>query len=155
MSKRKRDKARLQRQLQGTDVNILLGYPYNLIRTPEGSTSRYNGDPERIRSTWRLLQKGVTARGTTGALYAPPHSYREVTVLGEGTYLLVVEVKHAKGQFTLSFESATYSACARKAWNELRDMGLDEEHQTYVERNDHRTMWFMEIDEEIAEPVEA
>lgn len=155
MSKRKRDKARFQRQIQ-SDINILLGYPRNLFRTPEGSTSTFKGDEEYVRDNWKAVKHNYTINDTTGTLYVPDDE-REMEVLGGGVpaeaepdnHRLVVEVQHAEGTMTHTYEAATYSACARKAWGDLRDFNLGKDDQVEVDRGDFRTHWQIEADFEI------
>ena len=142
MSKRKRDKARIQRRIQGTNINILLGRPRNLYRTPEGSTSCFKGDEEEIRKTWKPIAHNYSMAGSTGTLYAPRKVRSTMVIRRDGSeHLLVVDVEHGDGHLSMKFKAANYSACARKAWSALREMQLDKDDQTEVDRGEHKTRW--------------
>ena len=151
MSKRKRDKARFQRQIQGTDIHVLIGNPRCLFRTPEGSTSTFKGDEEQVRKYWRPIKHNYSLNNSTGTLYGP-RTPRDTVVIrgknGEATseaHQIIVKIEHAEGSQVNSFEAATYPACAQKAWRALRDMDIDRKHQEHVERSVGRTHWTMKV----------
>ena len=149
MSKRKRDKARFQRQIQGMDIHVLIGNPRCLFRTPEGSTSTFKGDEEQVRKHWRPIKHNYSLNNSTGTLYGPRTPRETVVVRGKNgkaasdAHQLIVKIDHAEGSLISSFEASTYPACAQKAWRKLREMNIDREHQEHVERSVGRTHWHM------------
>lgn len=155
MSKRKRDKARFQRQIQGTDIHILIGNPRCLFRTPEGSTSTFKGDEVQVRKYWRPIKHNYSLNNSTGTLYGPRTPRETVVIRGKNgqstsdAHQIIVKIDHAEGSLVSSFEAATYPACAQKAWGELRKMNLKKKHQQHVDRGLGRTHWFMKAEFEI------